>query len=48
MALFLPPLLWLGLLYMPVPEWAREGNLAIAYPYLLSGVWFAAVAVLFP
>lgn len=45
MLFFLPPLLWLGLLSLPVPAWAH-GRFALAYPYLLSSVWFAVVTLL--
>lgn len=46
MLFFLPPLLWIGMISMRPPKWAREGNLALAYPYLLAGVWFAIVALI--
>lgn len=46
MLFLLPPLLWLGMISMRPPAWAREGNLALLYPYLLAAVWFVLVALI--
>lgn len=46
MLFFLPSLLWLGMISMRPPPWARQGNLAFCYPYLLAGVWLVIVALI--
>lgn len=46
MLFLLPPLLWIAMLSMRPPRWARQGRLAVAYPYLLAGVWLLIVAMI--
>lgn len=46
MTFLLPPIIWLGLISMRPPRWARTGRLAVAYPYLLAGAWLVIVALI--